>query len=206
MGSPADPLPARRGEVEESIRVLAMRCIRALQTTARNPCLRKKREAERRKAPTKPAAPHFRTLPSENAAGAAARQGCSRVANHPLARALAFRRSTAAFVAGRTLSSRSRPRFTQRGGRRRYPRHRPRLSQAPGAPVVVPAGTIPGPPGSGVYGSARGNRPRSPSGSTLGRKVPHGSVSEAGTLVTYSGTLSQGNNSRLLPGTVCRVG
>src|SRR5579872_4146951 len=37
--------------------------------------------------------------------------------------ALAFRRSTAAFVAGQTLASRSRPRFTRSGGRRRYPRH-----------------------------------------------------------------------------------
>jgi hypothetical protein len=33
-----------------------------------------------------------------------------------------------------------RPRFTQTGGRRRYPRHRSRLSGAPRAPVVVPEG------------------------------------------------------------------
>jgi hypothetical protein len=39
-----------------------------------------------------------------------------------LSGALAFRRSTAAFVAGRTLSARSRPRFTRSGGRGRYPK------------------------------------------------------------------------------------
>jgi hypothetical protein len=43
-----------------------------------------------------------------------------------------------------------RPRFTRPRGRGRYPRRRSRLSQAPGAPVVMPEGSMPGPPGSGL--------------------------------------------------------
>jgi hypothetical protein len=42
-----------------------------------------------------------------------------------------------------------------------YPRLRPRLSGAPRAPVVMPAGTMPGPPGSGVTSPACRNRARS---------------------------------------------
>ena len=42
-----------------------------------------------------------------------------------------------------------RPRFTRAGGRRRYPHRRSRLSGAPRAPVVVPEGTMPGPPEDG---------------------------------------------------------
>ena len=45
-------------------------------------------------------------------------------------------------------------------GRRRYLRHGSRLSDAPRAPVVMPAGSMPGPPGSGVTSPARGNRTR----------------------------------------------
>ena len=51
-----------------------------------------------------------------------------------------------------------RPCFTRTRGRRRYPRRQSRLSQAPGAPVVMPAGTMPKPPGSGVTSPARRNR------------------------------------------------
>ncbi len=55
----------------------------------------------------------------------------------------------------------SRPRFTRAGGCRRYPHHRSRLSEAPRAPVLMPEGTMPEPPGSGVTSPARRNRPRS---------------------------------------------
>jgi hypothetical protein len=44
--------------------------------------------------------------------------------------------------------------------RRRYPRCQPRLSGAPRAPVVVPAGTMPGPPENGVTSLVRRNRTR----------------------------------------------
>ena len=50
-----------------------------------------------------------------------------------------------------------RPRFTRSNICGRYPHHRPRLSEAPRSPVVLPAGTMPGPPGSGLR-----NRPREP--------------------------------------------
>jgi len=45
--------------------------------------------------------------------------------------------------------------------RRRYPRRHSRLSGAPRTPIVMPEGTMPGPPGSGVTNPARGNRTRS---------------------------------------------
>ena len=57
--------------------------------------------------------------------------------------------------------TRSRPRFTRAGGCGRYPQRHSRLSEAPRAPVVMPAGTMPGPPGSGVTSPARRNRTRS---------------------------------------------
>jgi len=134
------------------------------------------REAERRKARSqRPRHTSGRYRPNVLRARRAPRM--IRLHEPPASGALALRRSTAAFVDARTLSPRSRPRFTRTGGRGRYPRHCSRLSQAPGSPVVMPAGTMPGPPGCGVYGSARGNRPRSLSGSTLGRKAPH-TVSE----------------------------
>jgi hypothetical protein len=53
------------------------------------------------------------------------------------------------------------PRFAQRRGRRHYPRRRSRLSGAPRAPVIVPEGTMPGPPENGVTSPARRNRTRS---------------------------------------------
>jgi len=74
--------------------------------------------------------------------------------------ALASRRSTAVSFRRPNAGTQPRPRFTRTGGRRRYPRHRSRLSEAPRAPVVMPAGTMPGPPGSGVTSPARGNRTR----------------------------------------------
>jgi hypothetical protein len=58
-------------------------------------------------------------------------------------------------------ATQSRPRFARAGGRRRYPRRHSRLSKAPCTPVVMPEGTMPGPPGSGVTSPARRNRTRS---------------------------------------------
>ena len=54
-----------------------------------------------------------------------------------------------------------RPRFAPTRGRRHYPRRHSRLSEAPRAPVLMPEGTIPGPPGSRVTSPARRNRTRS---------------------------------------------
>ena len=54
-----------------------------------------------------------------------------------------------------------RPRFTRNTMRRCYLRLESRLSEAPRAPVIMPAGTMPGPPGSGVTSPARRNRTRS---------------------------------------------
>jgi hypothetical protein len=58
-------------------------------------------------------------------------------------------------------SAQPRPRFARPRGHGRYPHHRSHLSGAPRAPVVMPAGTMPGPPGSGVTSPARRNRTRS---------------------------------------------
>jgi len=57
-------------------------------------------------------------------------------------------------------STQPRPRFTRTRGCGRYPHRHSRLSGAPRAPVVMPAGTMPGPPGSGVTSPARRNRTR----------------------------------------------
>jgi hypothetical protein len=54
-----------------------------------------------------------------------------------------------------------RPRFTRNTMRRCYLRLESRLSEAPRAPVIVPGGTMPRPPGSGVTSPARRNRTRS---------------------------------------------
>ena len=71
-----------------------------------------------------------------------------------------------------------RPRFPRAGGRGRYPRRHSRLSEAPRTPVIMPAGTIPGPPGSGVTNPARGNRISLRYQDRLSSNVP--SVSETG--------------------------
>jgi hypothetical protein len=55
-------------------------------------------------------------------------------------------------------SAQPRPRFARVRGCGRYLHRHSRLSQAPGAPVIMPGGTLPGPPGSGVTSPARGNR------------------------------------------------
>ena len=74
---------------------------------------------------------------------------------------LAFRRFAAALVAAseRRNSAQAVLHATDKQ-RERYPRRQSRLSQAPGAPVVLPAGTMPKPPGSGVTSPARRNRTR----------------------------------------------
>jgi hypothetical protein len=62
--------------------------------------------------------------------------------------ALAFRRSTAALASAICRSSiRAALHATQRAGVTRA--SAPRLSEAPRAPVVMPAGSMPGPPESG---------------------------------------------------------
>jgi hypothetical protein len=107
-----------------------------------------KREAERRKA----------HQPCPRRTPGCCHPNMLRARMRALRSPLAFRRSTAALVAGRTLTTRPRPRFTRTRGRGRYPRLQSRLSGAPRSPVVMPAGTMPGPPGSGVTSPARGNR------------------------------------------------
>ena len=103
----------------------------------------KPRGAERRKAPL--SWPRLR--------GAAA---------HLAIGALAFRRSTAALArASERSSSAQAVLHAINKQRRRYLRRQSHLSQAPGAPAVIPEGSIPGPPGSGVTSPARRNRTRS---------------------------------------------
>ena len=76
--------------------------------------------------------------------------------------ALAFRRSTAALArASERSSSAQAVLHAIDKQRERYPRRRSRLSGPPRAPVVLPAGSMPKPPGSGVTSPARGNRTRS---------------------------------------------
>ena len=82
----------------------------------------------------------------------------------PLAGALACRRSTAVLTNG-TFVPRARRRArlpeTEREAADLAATRRLGHSDAPRAPVVVPAGMMPEPPGCGVYRSARGRRTRS---------------------------------------------
>jgi len=73
-----------------------------------------------------------------------------------------------------------RPRFTRTRGCGRYPHRHSRLSKAPCTPVLMPAGTLPRPPGSEVTSFARRNRTRSASG-IVSRSVPHDSMSGTAT-------------------------
>jgi len=84
-----------------------------------------------------------------------------------------------------------RPCFTRSRGRRRYPHRQSRLSGAPRAPVVMPAGAIPGPPGSGVTSSARRNRTRS-----IQRLSPVDvpELSETGRVIVIAAAKSKGLN------------
>ena len=49
------------------------------------------------------------------------------------------------------VSTQPRPRFTPASGCGRYPHHDWRLSEAPRAPILLPAGSMPGPPGRGAH-------------------------------------------------------
>ena len=103
-------------------------------------------------------APHSQMLPPERASGADARHGQCPCGHRPVAGALAFRRSAAALVAGRTMHDSVQAALHAIKMRRSCLRAlASRLSQAPGSPVVMPAGSMPGPPGSGLRG-----RPREP--------------------------------------------
>ena len=102
-----------------------------------------KREAERRQAQPSLAAS------ADAAAGLALTRRARLSALHH-----GFRRSANALT-------QPRPRFTRERGCGRYTHHQLRLSEAPRTPDIMPVGTMPGPPGSGVTSPARGNRTRS---------------------------------------------
>ena len=96
-------------------------------------------------------APHQQTLPFANA----------RARRRPQRGPLASRRSTAALVAATERFDSAQAVLHAIKTRRHSLRFCSRLSGAPRAPVVVPAGPMPGPPGSGVTSPARRNRTRS---------------------------------------------
>ncbi len=73
---------------------------------------------------------------------------------------LAFRRSAAALVAATERSDSAQAVLHAMKCEGVTFAFGSRLSGAPRAPVVVPAGTMPGPPGSGVTSPARRNRTR----------------------------------------------
>jgi hypothetical protein len=82
----------------------------------------------------------------------------------------------------------SRPCFTPSGGSGGYPRRRSRLSGTLRAPVVMPAGTMPRPPGSRVTSPARRNRTRpiqrlSPVDVPEVSEIRYCNVAEAATIV-----------------------
>jgi hypothetical protein len=113
------------------------------------------REAERRKAHQPCPRMHRQTLPPADAGRGSGRNR----------RPLAFRRFATVLARASERSSSAQAVLhaidKQRG---RYPRRQSRLSGAPRAPVVVPAGTKPGPPENGVTSPVRRNRTRSWSG------------------------------------------
>ena len=114
-------------------------CARVLFTNATIaglPKTRGRRSAERRIQPL--SAPHHQMSPPEGASGAEAAQ-CRGRSPHGAPRRRLPKRPNA--------STQPRPRFARTRGRGRYPRRRSRLSGAPRAPVVVPEGTMPEPPG-----------------------------------------------------------
>ena len=111
---------------------------------------RGRRSAQRRIQPCPRGA--IRMLPPECASGAEAAQCRGRSPSGAPPRRLPERPNA---------SAQPRPRFARAGGRRRYPRRQSRLSGAPRAPIVVPEGTMPGPPGGEVTNPARRNRTRS---------------------------------------------
>src|ERR1700733_586606 len=91
------------------------------------------------------------------------RHGKGGLRRPPLAGALACRRSTAVLASGTFVpKAQRRARLPENGAQAAACRtHRLGYSEAPRAPVVMPAGMMPEPPGCGVYPSARGRRTRS---------------------------------------------
>src|ERR1700689_1380656 len=91
------------------------------------------------------------------------RHGKGGLRRPPLAGALACRRSTAVLTSGTFVpKAQHRARLPKNGAKAAACRtHRLGHSDAPRAPVIVPAGMMPEPPGCGVYLSARGRRTRS---------------------------------------------
>jgi hypothetical protein len=130
------PRTAGRGEMEICSR--DAHCARGLQHHQRTTT---KREAKRRKA-------HYALAASvDTAAGVIGTRSPSGASRRRLSQ-----RANAA--------TQPRPCFARSRGHGRYPRRQSRLSGAPRAPVVMPAGPMPGPPGSGVTSPARRNRTR----------------------------------------------
>src|ERR1700677_1430169 len=117
--------------------------------------MRKKKEAERRQA-------HCLLPARKRRAGRATEKGGLR--RPPLAGALACRRSTAVLTNGTFVpraQRRARLPKTERKAADLAATRRLGHSEAPRAPVIVPAGMMPEPPGCGAYPSARGRRTRS---------------------------------------------
>jgi hypothetical protein len=139
-------------------------CIRVMRQTARNP-LPPQQQKEGDGAPTGALnhgprhtfrCCHLKVLRARKRAtlpDVAIQKCCGRARLSALRKRLLPRRPNAL--------TQPRPRFTRTNGCRRYPHHRSRLSDAPRAPVVVPEGTMPRPPGNGVCRSVRRNRSRS---------------------------------------------
>jgi hypothetical protein len=136
-------------------------CIRVLQRTARKVRLRRsegRRSTDRRNV--QPSATHFQALPSENASAAEARHTPKRYrltvlrARSPLGAPLRYlpRKSMPRLGPGRASCEREGTGVT-RTTERSY-------SDAPRAPVIVPAGPMPRPPGSEITSPARRNRTR----------------------------------------------
>ena len=163
------PLPATRGEVGKTISFSRRGCVRALHRLIKNEAtvlfLPKKgrRSAERRTI-------HW---PRSR------KQVCALCATHLLRGSGSCGSRSPSGASRRRLPERAnapaqpRPCFTRSRGCRRYPHRQSRLSQTPGAPVVMPAGiavctdancvhlfAMPEPPGSGVTSPARRNRTR----------------------------------------------
>jgi hypothetical protein len=114
------------------------------------PAMKGRRSAERRNHPL--AAQHQQALPL---IGARARQR-----THTTLPRLRGRKGGGRSPSGASprrsrtrpnVSTQPRPRFTPASGCGRYPHHDWRLSEAPRAPILLPAGSMPGPPGSGAH-------------------------------------------------------
>jgi hypothetical protein len=132
-------------------------CVRALRRRSRISfhsirAATKKREAERRKTQSI----HCPRSTEERCHSSVPGRGSGRDRSP-----LAFRRSTAALVIATERSDSAQAALHAIERMHRYPHRQSRLSQTPGAPVVMPEGSMPGPPGSGVTSPARGNRTRS---------------------------------------------